>query len=107
MTDDVALRVFISYARSDCAAFAQELLQGLEIAGFEAFLDRHDIAAGEDWDARLGGLIQSADTVVFVISPASVASERCADEIRKAETLSKRVIPIVAIEVPEAQTPGN
>lgn len=53
-----ALRVFISYARRDASAFAEELLQGLEVAGFEAFLDRHDIAAGEDWEARLGGFLR-------------------------------------------------
>lgn len=99
------LRVFISYARRDCAAFAEELLQGLELAGFDPFLDRHDIAAGEDWEARLSGLIHSADTVVFVISPASVGSERCGWEVERAQALSKRIIPIVAAEVPEEQTP--
>lgn len=99
------LRVFISYARSDCTAFADELLTGLEVAGFEPFLDRHDIAAGEDWEARLGGLIQSADTIVFVISPGAVKSERCAWEVEKATELSKRIIPVVAVDVPEAETP--
>lgn len=102
---NTSLRVFISYARNDCSAFAEELLAGLEVAGFNPFLDRHDIAAGEDWEARLGGLIQSADTVVFVISPAAVTSERCAWEVVKAEALSKRIIPVVAMNVPEAETP--
>ena len=50
---------------------------GLEDRGFAPFLDRHDIAAGEDWEARLGGLIAQADTVVFVVSPEAVKSERC------------------------------
>ncbi len=99
------LRVFISYARRDASAFAEELLCGLEVAGFEAFLDRHDIEAGVDWEARLGGLIQSADTVVFVISPAAVASERCDWEVKRAEALSKRVIPVVHVDVPEEQAP--
>lgn len=99
------LRVFISYARSDCSAFAEELLAGLEVAGFDPFLDRHDIAAGEDWEARLGGLIQSADTIVFVISPAAVTSKRCAWEVVRAEALAKRIIPVVAIDMPEAETP--
>ena len=101
------LKIFISYARRDAGAFAEELLHGLEVAGFEAFLGRHDIAAAEDWEARLDGLIQSADTVVFVVSPAAVASERCAWEVKRAEALSKRVIPVVAIDVPEAQTPDG
>jgi len=68
------LRVFISYSRKD-EDFAQELLTGLELVSFDPNLDKHDIAAGEDWEARLGRLIESADTVIFVISPDAVASD--------------------------------
>jgi hypothetical protein len=46
---DGKLKIFISYSRKD-EDFAQELLAGLELAGFEPYLDKHDIAAGEDWD---------------------------------------------------------
>jgi hypothetical protein len=70
-------KIFISYSRKD-EAFAQELVAGLEITGFQPYLDKHDIAAGEEWEARLGRLIEAADTVVFGISPDAVASERCA-----------------------------
>ena len=65
--------IFISYARSDSSALAEELVAGLELAGFRPFLDRHDIVAAEDWEARLGALILSADTIVFILSPAAVA----------------------------------
>jgi hypothetical protein len=71
------LKVFISYSRRDSAAFADELVAGLELAGFAPFLDRHDIAAGEDWEARLDGLITQADTVVFVVSPGAPATRPC------------------------------
>ena len=46
-----ALQVFISYARSDCSAFAEDLLAGLEAAGFKlgrAFLLRHGQNGGEN-----------------------------------------------------------
>lgn len=62
-------KVFISYSRRDSTECAEELVEGLKLAGFEPLLDRRDIVAGEDWEARLGGLIKRADTVVFVISP--------------------------------------
>ena len=101
------LSVFISYARADGSAFAEELVAGLETAGFDPFLDRQDIAAGEDWEVRLGHLLDRADTVVYVISPAFVASERCAWEVERALNLNKRIIPLVLIEVPEADTPEN
>jgi len=99
------LKVFVSYARRDATAFADELVGGLELAGFDAFLDRHDIAAGEDWEARLSALIGLADTIVFVLSPASAASERCAWEVDKALSLSKRIVPVVALKVEETDVP--
>ncbi|MFI4997752.1 MAG: toll/interleukin-1 receptor domain-containing protein, partial [Hyphomicrobiales bacterium] len=101
------LKVFISYSRRDCGAFAEELLAGLELVGFEPFLDRHDIAAGEDWETRLAGLIQAADTIVYVVSPEAVRSERCAWEVEKATSLAKRLIPVVAIAVTEAEVPES
>jgi hypothetical protein len=57
------LKVFISYSRKDSSDFADELVAGLELAGFAPFIDRHDIAAGANWETRLDGLIQEADTV--------------------------------------------
>jgi hypothetical protein len=99
------LKVFISYSRKDSSDFADELAAGLELAGFASFLDRHDIAAGEDWEARLGGLISEADTVVYVISPEAVKSERCAWELDKTTQLSKRLIPVIFKQVPETDLP--
>jgi hypothetical protein len=93
------LKVFISYARADGAALAEELVTGLGLTGFAPFLDRHDIAAAEDWEARLGDLIQSADIIVFIISPAAVKSGRCAWEVEHAAKLGKRLIPIQLISI--------
>jgi TIR domain len=101
---DRKLKVFISYSRKD-EDFAQDLLAGLELVGFEPYLDKQDIAAGEDWEERLGRLIEAADTVVFVISPDAVASERCAWEVERTVALKKRLLPIVFRRVDEAQVP--
>jgi TIR domain len=99
------LKVFISYSRRDSTEFADELLAGLEVAGFAPFLDRHDIAAGEDWEARLGGLIAQSDTVVFVVSPEAVKSDRCAWEVNRTIELSKRLLPAIFKPVPELDIP--
>ena len=80
--DHGKLKIFISYARADASDFARELLGGLKLTGFEPKLDIHDIAKGEDWEARLGGLIAEADTVIFVVSPRAVASARCTWEVK-------------------------
>jgi formylglycine-generating enzyme required for sulfatase activity len=99
------LKVFISYSRQDSADFADELVAGLEYGGFAPFLDRHDIAAGEDWEARLAGLIGQSDTVVFVVSPASVKSGRCTWEVERALALSKRLLPVIYKPVADADIP--
>jgi formylglycine-generating enzyme required for sulfatase activity len=99
------LKVFISYSRRDSIDFAEEIVAGLELAGFAAFLDRHDIAAGEDWAARLGSLIRQADTVVFVVSPEAVKSERCTWEVNKALAETKRLLPVIFKPVSDADIP--
>jgi hypothetical protein len=99
------LKVFISYSRRDSAAFADELVAGLELVGFAPFLDRHDIAAGEDWEARLGGLIAQSDTVVFVVSPEAVKSEQCTWEVDRTIELSKRLLPVIFKSVPDHDIP--
>jgi hypothetical protein len=87
--------VFISYSRKDGEA-ADRLHAALTAQGFNPYLDKHDIAAGEDWKARLGGLIDAADTMVFIISPDSIASDVCDWEINHAELRGKRILPVVA-----------
>src|SRR5215467_7844998 len=99
------LKVFISYSRRDAAEFADELVAGLELAGFAPFLDRHDIAAGVDLEARLGGLIAQSDTVVFVVSPEAVKSKQCAWEVDRALELSKKLLPVIFKSVPDHDIP--
>ena len=71
--DTAKLKVFISYSRRDSSALAEELVTGLEVVGFDAFLDRQDVAGGEDWELRLLRLIQTASTVVSLLSPEAVS----------------------------------
>ena len=98
------LKVFVSYSRKD-AAFADELVSGLELCGFDAYLDKEDIAPGEPWEARLGHLIRDGDTVVFVLSPSSIASKHCEWEVAETVRLSKRLLPIVWQHVPDNEVP--
>jgi TIR domain len=61
--------------------------------------------AGEDWEARLGGLIEQSDTVVFVVSPGAVKSERCEWEVDRTLELSKRLLPVIFKPIPEHDIP--
>lgn len=99
------LRVFLSYSRRD-EAFANELLSGLELLGFDAYLDKEDIAPGEPWEDRLGRLIRDADTVVFILSPASVKSKHCGWEVDETVKLAKRLVPVVWQTVADDDVPA-
>lgn len=99
------LKVFISYSRVD-AKFADELVAGLEFdGGFDITIDRHSIEKGEDWKARLGKLIEAADTIVFVLSPTSAASEICRWEVEHASALNKRILPVLHLPLNGAEPP--
>ena len=76
---DTRIKVFVSYSRAD-KAFANDLVLGLAACGFAPYIDRQDIAAGEDWEKRLEGLIAEADSVVYIVSPDSLASDHCGQE---------------------------
>jgi hypothetical protein len=99
------LKVFISYSRKD-QSIAGELVSGLELCGFDSYLDKEDIAPGEPWEERLGRLIRDADTVVFVLSPNSVASKHCTWEVDETIKLAKRIVPVVWRPVPDADVPA-
>lgn len=101
---ETRIKVFISYSRAD-KAFASDLVLGLAACGFAPYIDRQDIAAGEDWEKRLAGLITEADSVVYVISPDSLGSENCAQEFRQAIALQKRILPVVWRAVEDAAAP--
>jgi hypothetical protein len=84
---------------SSCLDFADQLDTALRYYGFASTLDRHGISGGE---VRLNNLIRDADTVAFVLSPASAKSEICAWEVDEAVRLGKRIIPVLCrqLDVP-------
>jgi WD40 repeat protein len=99
-------RVFISYSRKD-SNFATWLRSRLDAGGVEVFRDIEDTLAGEEWWRRLQGLISQADTIIFVLSPNSVASAVCRDEVAYALKLSKRVFPVVIADINWALAPDG
>jgi tetratricopeptide (TPR) repeat protein len=97
-------RVFISYSRRNMA-FVDRLETALKERGFEPLVDRAEIYAFEDWWKRIQSLIEKCDTVVFALSPDSVASEVCAKEVGHASALNKRFAPIVVQRVDDKLVP--
>jgi len=103
---EAPLEVFISYSRTDLIA-AERLRDSLIAAGFGAYLDKHDILPGEPWQERLALLIEKAGTVIFLMSPNSVASKICDWEVNEAERLAKRILPVVLRDTDADEVPGR
>ncbi len=98
------LKVFISYSRDDLA-FADQLCAALTAMDFVPTLDRIGISGAADWRETLKSMILKSDTVVFVLSPSSARSEMCAEEVAIADTLAKRIIPVVCQPLLQAPVP--
>ncbi|MEM9977167.1 MAG: TIR domain-containing protein [Cyanobacteria bacterium P01_D01_bin.2] len=86
--------VFISYSRKD-KAFVQVLHQALEKSSYDSWVDWEDIPLTADWWEEIESGIEAADTFIFVLSPDSVASKICRQEIDHATAYEKRLVPIV------------
>ena len=95
------LRIFVSYSRRDLAA-ADKLAAALERKGFEVIVDRRDLPYGEEWQRELADFVRNSDTVLFLVSAHSVASQWCKWELAQVAELRKRLFPIaigsVAVE---------
>jgi hypothetical protein len=97
-------KAFISYSRKDMA-FVDRLEAALKARGFEVLIDREEIYAFEDWWKRIQSLIGRSDTIIFVLSPAAVASRVALREVQYAASLNKRFAPIVCRGVDDSAVP--
>jgi hypothetical protein len=89
--------IFISYSRKD-KEFVRTLHQALSQSQRDAWVDWEDIPVTAEWWKEIEAGIEGADTFIFVISPDSVASKVCYQEIEHAARFNKRLFPIVRRE---------
>jgi len=71
---------FVSYSRAD-AGVAERLREQLHERGMDAWLDVEGIVGGEPWQARIIRAIEACKAFVFLVSPDSVCSRVCAEEL--------------------------
>ena len=96
---------FISYARKDTAFAVERLSRSLGSRGQEVWLDVDDIPGGAKWRDRVRRGIEACKAFLFVISPDSVSSTQCLEEIEDAVALNKLIVPVVYRDVPEGSLP--
>jgi TIR domain len=85
--------VFVSYSRRDIE-LVRELHTFLTRAGREVWVDWEDIPPASRWEQDIQESLDSADSVIFVVSAASLASKYCGLELERAQKGGKRVIPL-------------
>jgi WD40 repeat protein len=90
--------VFISYSRKD-REFVKRLDAALQARGRGAWVDWEGIRPAEEFMQAIFPAIEGTDTFVFVISPDSVTSAVCGQELAHAASHNKRMVPIFAREV--------
>jgi WD40 repeat protein len=91
----MALDVFISYSRTD-SGFARKINEALQVQGKQTWFDQESIATGSaDFQQEIYRGIESADHFLFILSPSSITSRYCADEVEYAASLNKRFVTIL------------
>ncbi len=96
--------VFVSYSRSD-SELVNRLVERLRERGKDVWVDVEGIRDAEVFPAALRRAVEGSDGFVFVISPDSVASPFCEQEVDHAVELNKRVVPLAYRSVPDERIP--
>jgi WD40 repeat protein len=96
---------FLSYARQDAGFAVDRLRAELEARGKRVWVDVEDIVGGAKWRERVRRGIEACKALIFVVSPASVASEPCRQELEEAHALNKLIIPVVYGDVEDDEVP--
>ncbi len=86
--------VFMSYSSGD-SAFAEVAAMQLRERGIHVWLDHGSLHPGEDWRKGIDDGISSADALIAVLSPKSLASPHVTYEWASALEKGRRVIPVL------------
>ena len=91
------LQTFISYSRED-QQFALKLACELKSANFAVWMDQYDIPTGARWDDEIEKALRECEIFMFIMTPASVASENAKDEMGYAIDHGKHILPVLLEE---------
>jgi hypothetical protein len=98
-------QLFISYSRKD-TEFTRRFTDRFIHEGLDAWVDWQDIPPSVDWMLEIQKGIEDADVFLFLVSPDSISSPICADEVGHAIANGKRIIPIVVRDIDAKSAPA-
>jgi WD40 repeat protein len=99
--------VFISYSRADQPFVERRLCSALADHGKEVWVDLETIPPAADWRDRIAEGIQAAKALLFVLSPDSIESPTCREELDQAVALHKLIVPVVRRSVEGLAVPSE
>jgi len=85
---------FFSYCRQD-KEFATRLAEDLKAGGANVWMDRLDIAPGQEWDDAVEDAVSQCPRMLLLLSPASVQSRNVRNEVAYALDEKKTIIPVL------------
>jgi WD40 repeat protein len=86
--------IFISYSRKN-KLFVRKLNDAIDKEEIEAWVDWEGIPPSADWMTEVSTAIQASDAFVFIMSPDSLKSKVCMDELKLAIQFNKKIIPLL------------
>lgn len=94
--------IFMSYSRRELG-FVDDLVSKLEGEGYYVWLDYRVLIPGTPWKGQIDKGLNEADTVLLVVSKASLASKYVALEWQHFLEMNKRVILLIfeAVDLPK------
>src|SRR5262245_7134367 len=95
--------IFVSYSRTD-GDVVDQIVARLEQDGFNVWIDREEVKAGELWHEAIVQAVDTAYAFILILSPGSAVSENVRKEVDLAESAHKELIPILLAPV---ELPAN
>ena len=106
LTNDQMTQIFISYSEEDMA-IQEKIRKRMLREGFTVWINTVDIPTAEDFQVAINRGIEKADNVVLLLSPSSLASQYCQQELAYARQYHKRVIPLLVQSMDVATLPDE
>ncbi|MBT9314093.1 TIR domain-containing protein [Leptothoe spongobia] len=102
--NNLMTQVFLAHAEED-KHFREQLRQRLMRENITVWTNKTDILTGTDFKRALKTGIEETDNVIYLLSPAALTSTYCQREIKYAQLLNKRIIPLLIKPVDLQQLP--
>ena len=86
--------IFVSYTHSD-SDFVNELIEKLSDLNVRFLVDRLELKVGDNIKSAVDNMIDSSDSIIFVVSKSSTESNWAQKELEQALSRKKKLLPVV------------